>query len=118
MNGTVVAVEQAKAGVGKNGKQWQTVGVVFKVGDKNLRVGFWGKMAEQAMYLSVGQNVEFDFEPESKEWNGKWFTELRGTGLGANSTAPSQAPKPQAKQQNFPEKKVVPAYQEEDDLPF
>lgn len=55
--------------------------------------------------LTEGQPVEVYFNPESREWGDKWFTDLKATnvrpmsaaaGAAAPATAPAPAPAPQA----------------------
>lgn len=65
-------------------------------------------------YNSEGQLVEVKFNAESKEFNGRWFTNLtawRVQSVGENSQQPQQEPVPQPVQSVPPEK-------ESDTLPF
>lgn len=67
-------------------------------------------------YNSEGQEVEVKFNAESKEFNGRWFTNLtawRVQSVGENS---HQQPKQQA--QSFAPVQSVPQEKDGDKLPF
>ncbi len=68
-------------GQGSRG-EWTKQEVVFEVvGDQYNRkicVGFWNDKAPAAAALRVGERVVVSANIESRERNGRWFTEARG----------------------------------------
>ena len=62
--------------------EWVKQEVVFElVGDQFSRkicVGFWNDKAPSAAALRVGERVVVSVNIESRERNGRWFTEARG----------------------------------------
>ncbi len=59
--------------------EWQRQEVVFEYLDgqysRNVAVTFFNK-SEDVAKLSVGTTATFHFNVESKEYNGRWFTNL------------------------------------------
>jgi hypothetical protein len=122
-----------------------------KDGSEQLRYGFVAETKEQyskKLYMQVfgterwntfsirvGSEYTFRFDVGSREYNGKWYTELNCFGAyaitangQANGQAPTQAaplpqpqsaPKPQAPTQpNMPASAPAPTSDNADDLPF
>lgn len=89
----------------------------------------WDKMG-----IKVGGNFCVSFDPESREWNGKYFTDLsawKAVNLDAGQSAqtqqpaapaPTAAPSPQPAPANgvspFPTADAAPAGGDDDQLPF
>lgn len=96
---------------------------------KQVCVVCWSNMAEEAKALAPGQMVKIQISVESREFNGKWYTDVRAwrfDPVGATAAAPAQST---ANQQPFvhqtpPQQPVgaTPDYltpaSETDDLPF
>jgi|SaaInlStandDraft_1057018.scaffolds.fasta_scaffold76428_1 hypothetical protein len=62
---------------------------------KKLVVSFWGDAIESIKSLSEGDDVEVEFRAESREYNGRWFTNCNGksaTTLGQGDDAPELSP--------------------------
>lgn len=62
---------------------------------KKLVVSFWGDAIESIKDLSEGSEVEVDFRVESREYNGRWFTNCNGksvTAMGQGDGAPDPHP--------------------------
>lgn len=49
--------------------------------------------------ISEGTQVKVFFEPESREWQGKWFTSLRAWRLDVDNNAPAGGGQPQQQYQ-------------------
>lgn len=77
--GVIVQLLPEQTGTGKNG-QWIKKDFVIETKDqypKKISFSAWGDKAEQLKTLSVGQSVNVAFNIESREFNGKWYTDLR-----------------------------------------
>lgn len=77
---------------------WVRGGFVIEVGDeypRKIAFSLFGddrvKMAEA---ISVGFPVQVTFSPESREYNGKWYTDLRATSITPLAQMPATAPAP------------------------
>lgn len=93
--GLVYKVLPAVKGQSARG-EWTKQEVVFELpGDFNrkLCVGFWGDKALEAASLKAGEMVEVSINLESREYNGRWYTEARAWKLARKAPeAPAAAP--------------------------
>lgn len=67
-----------QSGTGKNG-EWKKQDLVFVTTDqypKKICISFWGDKL-QGIFLNESEIYVIDFDIESREYNGKWFTEIR-----------------------------------------
>ena len=83
----------------------------------------WGDTIDALAALNDGDVIKADISIESREFNGKWYTDVRAFGLGLVSSAPQQAvveqpaptpapaPQPTYQQADF-------FAEQADDLPF
>ncbi len=71
----------AVTGEGARGP-WTKQEVIFEVANneygRKICVGFWNDKAASAAALRVGERVMVSVNIESRERNGRWFTEARG----------------------------------------
>lgn len=129
---TVAQVLPTQSGTSQAGKPWEKTTLVLssKQGDREklLAVEFWGADSQFAAGLVAGEEIETMIDVESKEWKGKWYTNVKGYGLqrprsgsvgsdATTSTTPTASiPAPTPPQ---PKKEEAPIADEmEDDLPF
>jgi len=62
---------------------------------KKLVVTFWGDAIDSIKSLQEGADVEVEFRVESREYNGRWFTNCSGKSvntLGEGNDVPDLAP--------------------------
>ena len=78
ITGKLLQVFDAQTGTGKNGEWKKRAFLLETEGQypKNLYIGTWGDKINLDGFIA-GQILKVDFDPESKEFNGKWYTELR-----------------------------------------
>lgn len=81
----------------------------------------WGDTIDALATLNEGDVIKAGISIESREFNGKWYTDVRAFGLGLVSSAPQQA----VVEQPTPAPVQQPTYQQADffaeqadDLPF
>lgn len=81
----------------------------------------WGDTIDATSHLTEGDVIKAGISIESREFNGKWYTDVRAFGLGLVSSAPKQA----AVEQPAPAPAPQPTYQQAEffgtndgDLPF
>ena len=79
LQGRVTSISPTQTGEGKNG-QWKKAGfmIVYKDGEYEKSCYFTGfnKPVEYIEKLKVDQMVEVQFNAESREYNGKFYTDL------------------------------------------
>lgn len=76
IKGKIIAVLPVQTGDGKNG-QWKAQDFVIEVGGQYPKKVCLNMYGDKIKDLSVGQEVNVSFDPESRESNGRWFTTLK-----------------------------------------
>lgn len=119
--GKVLTVLPPVSGTSARG-EWKKQEVVFEQDGefgRKVCVSFWGDKAADAAGLREGDRVSVAANVESREYNGRWFTEVRAWKL--SKQAPATAPVEQMPPMDAGFA-AVPAepYKEDnfDDLPF
>jgi hypothetical protein len=77
--GTVEKVSDIQQGVSKAGKEWRTSGLLISTGGtypkKCYFTVFGDELIGRVQELAEGDEVAVSFNPESREYNGRYFTE-------------------------------------------
>lgn len=79
VTGKVTKVLEEMSGQGRNGT-WVKREFVIEIPSQYPRsVCFtsWGERAEVVKSLEEGEEVTVTFDPESREYNGRWYTDLK-----------------------------------------
>ena len=102
--------------------EWQKQDIVFESeGEfpRKLCVTFFGDKVADAERLNLGDMVTVSFNVEAREWNGKWFNDIRAwrvqTASATSAPQPTSAP---ASMPPFDESQPAAGSNEVDDLPF
>ena len=80
ITGKIILALPEQSGVSKAGNSWKKKEYVLETLDtypRKVHFDFFGERADQ-FPLSVGQTVKLSFDIESREYNGRWFTSIRG----------------------------------------
>ena len=80
ITGKIILALPEQSGVSKAGNSWKKKEYVLETLDtypRKVHFDFFGEKADQ-FPLSVGQTVKLSFDIESREYNGRWFTSVRG----------------------------------------
>jgi hypothetical protein len=67
-----------QTGKGKNG-EWKKQDLIVETGDtypKKICVSVWGDKINPSV-LVVGNELKIDFDVESREYNGRWYTDVK-----------------------------------------
>lgn len=78
LSGKIIDILPTQEGEGKNGS-WKKQSVIIEHGDKfprKLCVTLWGELATQEKSC-VGKEIEASLDLESRENNGRWYTEVK-----------------------------------------
>jgi hypothetical protein len=100
----------------KEGKEWRVSNFLIETKGKypkKVLLEAWGDVAAVAETLNEGDEVEVLFEPEAREYNGKWYNTIKCFKLEL-LTAKSVAPKKAVKAA----KTIVLEEEENGELPF
>ena len=114
-----------QGGQGKTGNAWRKRSFVIETMDtqypKKVCFDVWGDKIDQLQVVGIGEEIEVSFDIESREFNGKWYTNAKAWKFEKKQAG---APAPQA-QGNNPLPGVgemppppPPSLEPTDDLPF
>jgi hypothetical protein len=109
----LIHVLPLQTGEGKNGT-WKKQDIVVETSDqypKKICVSIWGDKAPEGS-LRVGNMLDISFDVESREYNGKWYTDVKAWKVEVQGATPQTQP--------FipPEPPFMPHYDDPQDLPF
>ncbi|MEO5996291.1 MAG: DUF3127 domain-containing protein [Chitinophagaceae bacterium] len=82
ITGTLLHLLAPQTGNGKNGP-WKKQDFVIETGDqypKKICISTWGDKIDLSKF-SMGQSVKVNFDLESREFNGKWYTDVKAFGM-------------------------------------
>lgn len=91
--GTVYSILPIVKGTSARG-EWMKQEVIFDLPgefSKKLCVSFWGDKAEDAATFTQGEKVAVSANVESREYNGRWFTEVRAWKTQRVTSSPAVA---------------------------
>ena len=132
VTGKIEQVLDYKSGVGANsGKAWSKQGflLAYKRGeheyDAKLAFDVWGDERIKEFALKVGDVVTLTLDIASREYNGRWYTDITayrcehvGTEEPAPAPAKQQSAVPNGVPYTEPAKKEEPKKEDDGDLPF
>jgi hypothetical protein len=90
LKGKVIQLLPLQTGQGKKG-EWKKLGFVIETEGqypKKIALSCWGDKVD-SYQLRVGDVGTFHLDPESREHNGKWYTEIRVWKLDKHSSGPA-----------------------------
>ena len=97
--GKIILKLPLQSGVSQAGNNWKKQEYVLETEDsypKKVHFDFFGDKADQ-FPLNVGDRVRLSFDIESREYNGRWYTSIRGwkaqaAAAAAAAEVPQQGP--------------------------
>jgi hypothetical protein len=119
LSGKVITILPEQTGSGKNGV-WVRQDFVLETSEqypKKICFSAWGDKAAIVKNLTQGVSVKVSFNAESREYNGRWYTDLRVWKLevsGSITTSSQEVPLPTENDQFISNSNEEP----ENDLPF
>lgn len=109
LQGKIIAALEPRTGDSKRnpGEKWMSQEFVLQQHDqyqRKLVFNVWGADRLQRFNIQVGQEVSVQFDIDAREWNGRWFTDIRAydvrqvdpASVGGNGAAPADPFPPQA----------------------
>jgi len=88
----LIQILPLQTGNGKNGT-WKKQDIIVETSDqypKKICVSVWGDKADASL-LKIGNMLSVSFDVESREYNGKWYTDVKAWKIesaGNSSAAP------------------------------
>lgn len=119
--GVVYRIMPQQSGTSARG-QWQKQEVIFEQPDEFSRkvcVTFFGDRVQDAATLQVGEKVNVSCNIESREYNGRWYTDVRAWRIQkVQPEQPAAAPIPDLPPFETTEPAMPAGGDQFDDLPF
>lgn len=78
ISGKIVQFLQVQTGQGKNGT-WKKQEFILETGDtypKKICIAVWGDKIDMGSF-KTGDMVDVSFDVESREYNGRWYTDVK-----------------------------------------
>ncbi len=139
ITGKVFQKLQEEGGIGKTGNSWKKQNFILETLDtqypKKISIAMWGDKVDTLATIAEGTIVTVFFDVESREYNGKWYTDVKAYRIDVNGVQQGSGASTQQysnnntapRQQTVPQNKVTPATISDDfvqnttatdDLPF
>src|SRR5882724_8183137 len=114
ISGTVANLLPMQTGQGKNGTWKKQEFILETPGQfpKKVCISLWGEKVDENK-LSSGDKITASINIESREYNGRWYTDVRAWKIQKESGGKSGSDVPPPLEENF-----VPDNSGTDDLPF
>jgi len=97
----LIQILPIQTGTGKSGQQWKKQDIIVETEGqypKKVCVSVWGDKISDSL-LKVGTNLNISFDVESREYNGRWYTDVKawrveaaGENAGAAQAGPIDEP--------------------------
>lgn len=119
IKGKIILALPEMSGTSKAGNAWKKREYVLETQEtypRKVHFDFFGERADQYP-LNVGDVVTLSFDIESREYNGRWFTSIRGWKAEKDGAAPISTPA-QSIPGDVPPPPEFTTTDESDDLPF
>ena len=119
ISGKLLQLLPPQTGQGKNGT-WKKQEFIIETGDtypKKVCLAIWGDKVDISK-VDIGSMVTVSFDAESREYNGRWYTDLKAYALkSGESSGAGTRPSANTSTQNKPQADYS-QLNETDDLPF
>lgn len=94
IKGKIILAFPEMSGTSKNGNAWKKREYVLETQEtypKKVHFDFFGERADQYP-LNVGDTITLSFDIESREYNNRWYTSIRGWKAEKDGAAVAAAP--------------------------
>ena len=120
INGIVYKILPVQSGTSARG-EWQKREIIIEQPDEFSRkvcVTFFGDKAAEAANLREGDKVSISINIESREYNGRWYTNVNAWRINQTPTVATPAAAPAVEEAPFKEPAMPAMADDADDLPF
>jgi hypothetical protein len=94
ITGKIIQKLELQSGVSAKGVEWKKQEFILETGEQYSRqvcIALWGEKINDIAGIPVNESITVGIELESREFNGRWYTSVRGwkiqRGMGAQSPA-------------------------------
>lgn len=114
VSGTVVALLPLQTGQGKNGVWKKQEFIIETPGQypKKVCLSLWGEKVDENK-VSIGDKITASVNLESREYNGRWYTDARAWKIARQTGGADREVPPPSAEDTF-----IPDTNASDDLPF
>lgn len=80
ITGKLIQKLELQSGIGKTGNSWQKQEFVIETIEQYPRkvcANLWGDKIDSLSALNIGDTIIVSFNLESREFNGKWYTDVK-----------------------------------------
>lgn len=132
--GTIIDILSEESGTTNSGKAWQKQTFAIETEGqypKKIAIQVWGEKINDLAKFSIGDKITAHINIESREYNGKYYTDIKSYRLDRDSAVTTQATytpveptytppahTPMAETFNTTPAQPIEATEGEDDLPF
>ena len=119
INGLVYKIQPVQSGTSARG-EWQKREIIVEMPDdfnRKVCVTFFGDKAADAANLREGDKVSISINIESREYNGRWYTNVNAWRINPTAAAAPAAPA-STEEPPFKESAMPATADDVDDLPF
>lgn len=122
--GKIILALPEQSGISKSGNSWKKKEYVLETQETYPRKVFFDFFGDKAdkFPLQVGQTIRLSFDIESREYNGRWFTSIRGWQAeqldGNTNPGPQQQADPAVNIGTVPPPPAITPNDSTEDLPF
>lgn len=116
LSAKLIQLLPVQTGTGRNG-QWKKQDMIVETDGqypKKICVSVWGDKINEDI-LKVGNRLKIDFDVESREYNGRWYTDVKAWKIEKEG---SEAAPAAANGEDDPFGQSFTSNEEEDGLPF
>ncbi len=117
ISGKLIELLPEQTGQGKNGNEWRKKSFVIETLDeqypKKVCIDAWGDRADSLNSFAIGSELSVSFDIESREYNGRWYTNVKAWKIEGKAGASSSENPPLPSGSELP-----PPPEPTDDLPF
>lgn len=123
ITGRLIQKLELQSGISKTGSNWQKQEFVIETVEQYPRkicANLWGDKIDVLSNIAIGDTVVVSFNIESREFNGKWYTDVKAWKIekqGIQTEMPPSAP-PQPATEMPPYEGTFTDEGGSDDLPF
>ena len=121
ITGKLYKILAEQTGTGKNGN-WVKQEFVIETAEqypKKICCSAWGDKVEVLKNFQPGDQMKVSFNLESREYNERWYTDIRAWKIEKQSGSVETTSTPKTEKNNFPgDVSTFTADSESDDLPF
>lgn len=124
IQGKLVMLLPLQSGTSAKG-EWKKQDAILETAEqypKKVCISFWGDKADELKIVKEGALIKVHINIESREYNGKWYTDVRAwkvePGDASGASAPSQNSPTIDRQHSEEPADLSPSNDAVDDLPF